>query len=231
VKETITIGIALVDGGADHYTLLGLKRDASLEAIREAYLGFASQLHKNKLPPFDDETQRQAQRLFSQINLAFGVLSDPLRRAAYDATPAEKKLADGSGVRDDSNRADQEYQRGLRALKREDLYEAVDALTAATTLAPQDVDYAAMLAWARFCASSDKEGIAVGTRKVLERAISRSQNPLVARFYLGRIERMLGRLPQALHHFRIIVDEEPQHADAAAEIRMLEQRVNSAARR
>ena len=239
LRETIEQGIAHLDNGADHYTLLGVNRETSVETIRVAYLGLASVLHKNKLPmTLDEESVRNAHRLFSQINIAFGVITDPVRRAEYDAhahvrthSQTKERFAEGSGVRDDSKRADAEYQRGIRALKREDLIEAVEALANAAMLVPDEVDYAAMLAWARFCASADKASIANDVRKVLERAIVRSDKPMVARFYLGRIERMLGRLPQALHHFRRVVEEEPGHADAAAEIRMLEQRVAAASRR
>ena len=67
-------------------------------------------------------------------------------------------------------------------------------------------DYGAMLGWAKFCASSDKPGVAADTRRALERAIHRSSTPEVARLYLGRVERMLGREQLALHHFREVGD-------------------------
>src|SRR5690606_29313660 len=68
-------------------------------------------------------------------------------------------------------------QRGMHALRREELAAAIELLVRATELAPQDVDYAAQLAWARFCASSDKAGIAADVRRVLERAIFKSPRP------------------------------------------------------
>ena len=84
-----------------------------------------------------------------------------------------------------------------------------------------------MLAWAKFCAASDKQLIAVETRKVLERAVARSPKPMMARFYLGRVERMLGRVREALFHFQQVIEIEPGHADAAAEIRVLALRAAS----
>jgi hypothetical protein len=121
--------------------------------------------------------------------------------------------------------ADEAFQRGVMALRRDEVMEAVIQLVAATELAPLDIDYAAMLAWARFCAASDKQAIAGDTRKALERAARNSPHPMMARFYLGRVERMLGRVREALFHFRQVLDVEPGHIDAAAEIRMLEPRV------
>ena len=91
---------------------------------------------------------------------------------------------------------------------------------------------------ALFC---DFENVALGVqeakyaqfdiRKVLERAIRKSDKPMMARFYLGRVERILGRVREALVHFKQVVEIEPGHADAAAEIRMLEPRMASERRR
>ncbi len=120
--------------------------------------------------------------------------------------------------------ADEAFQRGVMALRRDDLQTAVLELVQASQLAPLDVDFAAMAAWAKFCAASDKQLIALETRRVLERAVARSPKPMTARFYLGRVERMLGRVREALFHFRQVIAVEPGHADAAAEIRMLEPR-------
>jgi len=127
--------------------------------------------------------------------------------------------------------ADDAFQRGVRALRGDDMQRAVEELARATTLVPGNVDYAALLAWAKFCAASDKHLVAASTRKVLERAIQRSPHPMTARFYLGRVERMSGRLREAMHHFRAVLEIEPGHADAAAEIRMLERRAAGNRRR
>jgi len=92
-------------------------------------------------------------------------------------------------------------------------------------LAPYDVDYGALLGWARFCASSDRPGAAPEARKALDKAIHRSPTPEVARLYLGRIERMLGRDQVALHHFREVLVLVPGHAEASSEIRVIESRL------
>jgi len=123
--------------------------------------------------------------------------------------------------------ADEAFQRGVMALRRDDVMAAVLELVRATELAPLDVDYAAMLAWARFCAATDKNTAAIAARKVLERAIRKSDKPMTAHFYLGRVERILGRVGEALVQFKQVIEIEPGHADAASEIRMLEPRMAS----
>src|SRR5512140_890645 len=64
----------------DHYTLLGVLRDASAEDIKHAYFDAAQRLHpdKNKVA---GETE-----IFLEVQKAYEVLSNPVRRVKYDAT-------------------------------------------------------------------------------------------------------------------------------------------------
>jgi tetratricopeptide (TPR) repeat protein len=117
------------------------------------------------------------------------------------------------------------YRRGEAALRRDEPHEAIAHFQRAVELAPQDLDYAAMLGWAQFCASYEKDKAAVETRKALERAIQRSQKPYLARFLLGRVERMLGRDKEALRHFNIVLEDQPSHAEARSEVRAIEARL------
>ncbi|MCX7609295.1 MAG: VWA domain-containing protein [Anaerolineales bacterium] len=64
----------------DFYAILGVERDATAEEIRQAYFAAARRLHpdKNVAP---GETQ-----LFLEVQEAYETLSNPKRRAEYDAT-------------------------------------------------------------------------------------------------------------------------------------------------
>jgi tetratricopeptide (TPR) repeat protein len=120
-------------------------------------------------------------------------------------------------------------ERAQRALKNEQVQDAVAELERAVALVPTDVDYSALLGWALFCAAQDKLSVAAETKKLLERALHRSARPHLARFYLGRVERMLGRDREALHHFHAVLMLEPNHRDASAEVRVLEARLRQRA--
>ncbi len=67
-------------GQRDYYALLGVLRDASQEEIKRAYFEAAQRLHpdKNKLA---GETE-----IFLEVQQAYEALSNPKRRAQYDAT-------------------------------------------------------------------------------------------------------------------------------------------------
>jgi Ca-activated chloride channel family protein len=71
----------------DHYSLLGIPRDASPEEIKRAYFEAAQKLHPDK------NTAAGETELFLGVQQAYETLSNPKRRAQYDATlPPEEQV-------------------------------------------------------------------------------------------------------------------------------------------
>jgi molecular chaperone DnaJ len=64
----------------DYYEVLGLNRDASEEDIKKAYRKLAMKYHPDRNPGSHD-----AEEKFKEAKEAYEVLSDPQKRAAYDA--------------------------------------------------------------------------------------------------------------------------------------------------
>jgi molecular chaperone DnaJ len=62
----------------DYYEILGVPRDASIEDIKAAFRKLARQYHP------DVSKESDAEEKFKEINEAYGVLSDPEKRARYD---------------------------------------------------------------------------------------------------------------------------------------------------
>jgi curved DNA-binding protein CbpA len=201
--------------------------------VRNAYFQLARKLHPDKLASLGiSDAQRQAQRLFAQINTAFATLADSQRRQEYADLQRRGGQAAMRANEDKIDelaskvlRAEEAFKQGEMALRREQFAQAVTAFTSACELQPGEPEYQAMLAWAKFAAAPDKSAIASVTRAALGRAAEDSENSVTARFYLGRVERMLGREKEALHHFQEVLRTKPHHAEAASEARILEQRL------
>ena len=65
----------------DYYAILGVPADSALTAIKKAYRKLARQHHPDTNPGDTDAAER-----FKAITEAYEVLTDPIRRKAYDAT-------------------------------------------------------------------------------------------------------------------------------------------------
>ncbi|MDW8289799.1 MAG: DnaJ domain-containing protein, partial [Armatimonadota bacterium] len=64
------------------YDLLEVSPNASPEVIKAAYRQLAMKYHPDKQP--DARARQQAEERMKQINAAYDILSDPVRRAQYD---------------------------------------------------------------------------------------------------------------------------------------------------
>jgi molecular chaperone DnaJ len=67
-----------------HYTILGISRSASPEGVRSAFLRLAKERH----PDHAGESSAPA---FREIQQAYDVLSDPVRRRRYDQESEQKR--------------------------------------------------------------------------------------------------------------------------------------------
>jgi molecular chaperone DnaJ len=67
----------------DHYRTLQVTRDADPAVIDRAYKALSLRHHPDRTTPRE---RGQATRRMQRINEAYSVLSDPARRARYDAT-------------------------------------------------------------------------------------------------------------------------------------------------
>src|SRR5262245_207104 len=63
----------------DYYEVLGLKRNAGEQDIKNAFSKLAKELHPDCNPG-----NIEAERRFKEINEAYEVLKDPRKRAAFD---------------------------------------------------------------------------------------------------------------------------------------------------
>src|SRR3990167_9459801 len=65
----------------DYYEILGVPKDADLQAIKKKYRSLALKHHPDRVP---EEQKKEAEEKFKELSEAYGVLSDPQKRQMYD---------------------------------------------------------------------------------------------------------------------------------------------------
>lgn len=73
---------------ASHYHTLKVPQNAPVETIRASYKHLARQCHPDR-----NANSSESHRLMQSLNAAFEILSDPVRRSAYDAALQESESA------------------------------------------------------------------------------------------------------------------------------------------
>ncbi len=67
----------------DHYTTLGVRRDASQDDIKQAWRRLSMKLHPDRVAEGD---KAEAEARFKAVKAAYECLPEPEARAHYDAT-------------------------------------------------------------------------------------------------------------------------------------------------
>src|SRR6202035_951938 len=102
----------------DFYAILGVPRTASEDQLRQRFRELARERHPDR---FRGEEKARAEKDFQDITQAFNVLSDPERRRSHD-----RELARPQEISDPRQLVRVYLQRGIRAYKEKNYFEAAD---------------------------------------------------------------------------------------------------------
>jgi len=172
---------------SDHYTLLGVARNADAGAIRRAYVQAAKRFHPDAVVRLGlHDLRERAQTVFGRIAEANEVLSDAKRRNDYD------RSLDAGGEDFDAARvvqAEALYRKAEILLRAGNFAGAIEFLRPAVSLWPEECAYQSALGWALYKKSPSEPKEA---RPILERAVALDDRDAVAVFRLGMVLRALG---------------------------------------
>jgi curved DNA-binding protein CbpA len=154
---------------SDYYEMLGVGRLVGESDIKRAYYALAKRFHPDRfLRTVDDETRARVENAFAEIAHAYETLRAPRERANYDSklnarSPASSRANAAASRRESIEgadgettfrpfadpalkpeyRAEENFQQGLAALKRDDMKAAALYFGEAVRLAPQQARYRA----------------------------------------------------------------------------------------
>lgn len=230
IRRLIGVKIGALDSGVDHFQLLGVARDASDETIRDAYFELAGKLHPDRLRAAGiNDLADESQRVCAEINSAFTALSNATKRAQYVATlgasgAGKSQQAEAASMASRLLAAEESFRRGEWALRRNNFPEARAHFEKALELSPNEAEHHALLGWAIWCATDDKNAVREDVLARLQRALEISPKSLAALYYRARVAALIGQEDLALRNFRRVAEIDPSYQDARLQARLLESR-------
>lgn len=200
----------------DPFTILGVPRGASTEAVRAAFIRLARVWHPDRLPPELRPFRAEAEKIFAYISRANDTLSDPAARAVYE----QKAVSDQPPPRE---RKDVIREIDHALSKREYGFAEMEAKKLADADS-DDGEAQAIVAWAAAKGGDAPEDVLRASLTKLDRAAATDRLCDRTYFYRGMLHKRLGNIPSAMRDFARVVHLNPKHVDAQRELRIYEMR-------
>jgi tetratricopeptide (TPR) repeat protein len=136
-----------------HYELLGVRNEASLEEIHQAYFERSRLFHPDLRHREDlAHCEKELTTVFERLKTAHEALSDAARRVDYDATlaapamPAANLSESAANPQARKQLATQNYRRARSLIEQKDYHPAVEMLREAIRFVPDNAEYRFALA-------------------------------------------------------------------------------------
>ena len=207
----------------DFFELLGLRHDAAADDVRRAHRELVREYHLDKFVGSSSAEVRELARSIQELlTSARDTLVDGAARAEY-----RMQLGSG-GVRHEVGeavgrmlQAESTFRRGQQLLAAGDAAAARALFDEAVQLQPEEGEFVAYLAWARFQEGLGDAERAEAARVELERATRLSPTLERAHLYLGQVLKALGQAEEATRAFERALECNPSSAEALRELSIL----------
>jgi curved DNA-binding protein CbpA len=206
----------------NHFQLLGIDEKADAALVKAAYFKLAKQHHPDTVPPdAPTELAQLKAEMFAAVGAAYRTLSDEASRQRY-----LDELRHGAGEVDVARllRADDLFQRGCILVKAKRFPEAVEVLSQAIALNPDEGEFYAWRGVGYFFSMPDPRQGRAEAERDLATALKKNPNCAQAYYFYGQFAKLLGDTAGALKHFRKTLEIQPEHLDAQREIRHLQKK-------
>ncbi len=205
----------------DYYEILNIKKDASVDEIKEAYFISIKKFHPDANMNFPEETRVKSERIFTKVTKAYEILSDEHKRNTFDEKEELSKF------REQANsiyEAEIIYSEGEMLLRQRNFKEAEKKFIEAIGLNPDESAFVGINAWAKYLGAPDKEVVFEDVKKELKNAIEMDKNIAENYYYLGSIYKFSENLASAEKFFATAIEKDPNYIEAKRELRLLKSR-------
>ncbi len=210
----------------DYFTLLGLDKTCTPQAVRKAYFLLVKKYHPDHFfkEQLSEEVRAKVNELFQRISQAYSVLGDPLSKSRYIASLQQDGKKDETSELSAILQAETAFQKADILLKVKKYPEALEQLQWAIKLAPKEPEYLTNYAWALYKSRPEQARSRVEARQVLLR--SAELNPRLAQthLYLGYLLRADDKGPEAERAFETALQCNPDCTEALRELRLIDLR-------
>jgi curved DNA-binding protein CbpA len=209
----------------DYFTMLGVDREAGVDALQSTYFSLAKKWHPDRLPDELTDSKELAAKVFARLTEAFQTLTDLEKRKKY----IEAMQKGGVSPEEQEKvarilEAQMDFQKAEILLKKGDRAGAERHASRAAMKDPEQVDYAALLLWLR---SQDPQVSLEELASVLQEldlVLAREPNHQRSLWYRGNVAKRAGNMEKAMKDFRKLIELDPRHVDATREVRLYEMR-------
>jgi hypothetical protein len=207
--------------GQNHFEVLGINDKADAGQVKIAYFRMAKAYHPDTVPEgAPPELGQLKAEIFGRVGDAYRTLSDEKLRADY----VEDLKHGGKGEQVDVAKillAEELFQKGCILVKARKWPEAVKMLDDAIKANPEEAEFFAWRGYAKFFANPDKKVGHQEALKDLAVTLKRNERIAAAHYFVGHIAKLTGDEKTALKEFRRAVELNPDHIDAAREVRIM----------
>ncbi|TMA28813.1 MAG: DUF4388 domain-containing protein [Deltaproteobacteria bacterium] len=206
--------------GQNAYGRLGISPSASPEAIRSAYLEAAKRYHPDRATGALAGLQADLQAVFTALKEAWESLASSEQRADYD-----EQLKSSSGLPRAASRREEatlSLKMGEALLKKRDFEGAINKLRRSIDLEATG-DALAALSWALVSDPKATPQTKEEAASLINRAL-RAPGVTARTYYVAGVLWRTKDPDSAVEAFRKALEMDPNHSDAALELRLIEQR-------
>ncbi len=211
--------------GQNHFEVLSVSESAEPGELHAAFERLAEGAHPDRLKSASQAVRALAAEVFSTLQRAHDTLMNPLQRQIYllELRRQERENAERQEGRN-ALEAELQFQRGEAALRSRQFQQALLAFGKALELYPEEGEYHAHYGWALHLCHPEEEMMTREAMDHVRQGIKLASDRERPYLFMGRLCKATGRRDVAAKMFRRAIQIQPNCAEAASELRLLELR-------